>query len=623
MCSSLYSLCFALLDPQAGGGGSFGGGGGGGSNFGGDGDGLGFLLYYLIRLAIEAPLIGIPLLIVVAVVVLKGSRKGVSVHRRRVIRRASPGVQAQRHGKWSAEVRASDPDFDQEQFLARVRSAFGKIQDSWCAQDLTPVLAFLSDGVLERFSLQFEEQRQAGWRQGIESLKIGELGICDFAAGEHFDTLTVRIPFNADIHRLDLKQGKLLSGSKLPRNHFEECWSFVRRKGARSIASAGLIEGQCPSCGAPLKMNRFAQCGSCEAHVRSGEFDWILTEITQVTEWRSESVEHLPGLASFRASDPGLSVQLLEDQASVAFWRKCAADRTGQVEPLVRVSSDSFLEGYRFNLEALPGAEREYVAECAVGSVRCLGLLPGESKDRAVVEILSDGCRATVDAKGARRVETARHLQRVLYVFERQQGELTDLKQTFSTSHCRNCGAHDPGGNAPRCAYCDAPRTGEVGRWLLSEIMVEHTLDAKALRQELTQVSRPSPAPSNTTHPAQASADLVVWAAALVNADQRVDGRERLALQTLGERLGLSAARMEEMFEDLGDGSSVPVPRDTQEARSWMRALLRVALSDGTMSSIERRMLQHTASEFEISRAELDRMLRHEERSLYREARQV
>jgi len=643
MLLELLDPCFALLlDVQAGGGGSFGGGGssGGGGGFsggGGGGGGFGFLIYLLIRLVVEHPLIGIPLVLVVLFVMHKGSRKGWARHQSNVIRGASGASVANRSKAWAAEVRAADPEFDEAAFLARVRTAFDKAQSSWCAQDLGPIQHFVTDGVYERFSLQIEEQREDHWRQGMEGVQVVGSRLVHFDGGRVFDTVTVRIEFSADIHRIHLETGKRIPGSQLPRNHFAECWSFVRRKGAKSRTEAGLIEGQCPNCGAPLEMNQNARCASCEAYVKSGAFDWVLAEITQASEWRPEREESLPGVVAYAAEDPGISVQLLEDRTSVAFWRKASADRKGSVEPLMRIADGDFTAGFTMNLEALQGGDRFYVAENAVGSVRTLGLLAGDTDDRAVVEVLSDGRRARIDDKGRHQIETARHLQRALYVFGRPAGQKTRVEESFSTAHCRSCGARDLGGTDPLCPYCEAPRSGDASAWSLREIVIDRTADAQDLRAELAAVARGAApdvperldVPNDLTRrPGSAlarvsSADLVAWAASLVQVDGRQDPRQRQALATLAERADLSDARLEELLHEGGDQSSIPEPRDTFEARLWLKALIELAFSDGEVSKAERRFLRRASEGFGVGRIEFETLLKRVRADLYREARQA
>src|SRR5258706_6868032 len=391
----MHPLAAPLLHPfaaacQAGGGGGFGGGGGSHGG-GGDSDGLFQIAYWLIRLAIEVPALGVPLLIVVVVLFVVGTRKGWWKHQERVIRRAAP-LLAERRGSASvARLRERDPGFDEARFLARVGSAFRKAQSAWCAQKLETLRPFVSDAVLERFSLQIAEQREDGWRQGMQGLRLGALVPQHVESGRQFDTITVRIPFESDIHRIRLDTGERIAHSARPWREFEECWSFGRRRGAQTKTVAGLIEGMCPNCGAPLEMNQSVHCGSCQCLVRSGEFDWVLTEITQASEWGAQDELGVAGLAAYAGRDPGLSVQLLEDRTAVAFWRWSVADRTGRADALARVADTPLCEQLAGELAARATARRTYLADRAVGSVRTLGILAGEEFDRALVEVLWDG----------------------------------------------------------------------------------------------------------------------------------------------------------------------------------------------------------------------------------------
>lgn len=617
MTDSIHALASLLVDVQAGGGGSFGGGGGGGG--GGDGDGLFGIFYFLIRLAFEAPLIGVPLLVIAIAVVALGARKGKAKHQERVIRVQRPQLRSQDSRRLASRVQTADPAFDERSFLTRVETAFRTAQTSWCDQDLEQLRHFVTDGVFERFSLQIEEQRGDGWRQGMSGLEVGPVTLTHVDLGQHFETVTVQIGFRADIHRLNLETGKRIPGSQLPRNHFSECWSFVRRRGAKTIQENGLIEGQCPNCGAPLSVKQSARCETCEALVRSGEFDWVLAEITQSSEWRPETESELPGVARYLKLDPGISIQLVEDRCSVAFWRKVAAGRRGNCEPLVRLATPEFCESY--SAQTTRGDERVYAAENAVGSVRTLGFLAGPEYDRAVVEVLSDGRRARVDSKGKRRLETSRHLRRELFVFKRRAGARTDLKETFTSSRCRACGAHDAGGTDPRCPYCEAPRTGDKSTWLLSDLLLDGSAEARALRQELQSESPVVEGAPLEVH--LSSADLLSWATEMVKADGVLSPVERRALEQLARRNGLSSARIEELIERDPDPSVVPRPRDSYEARSWLRTLSELALADGSLQSGEKRFLKHAAKHLGVGAIELDRILSRARTNLYRRSKEA
>ena len=642
---------------QAGGGGSFGlgrDGGGFGGGFDGDGDGVGMVLYLLLRLVLRYPAVGVPLLVVAAVVFVAGTRAGWWKHQERVIARQAPRRRAAASGRAAEALRAGDPDFDQVRFLARVRRAFELAQESWCAQDLEPLRPFVSDGVFERFALQIEEQREDGWRQGIDGLAVGALSIEHVSLGPHFETLVVRIPFQGDVHRVALASGERIPGSRIPRESFVECWSFVRRRGTRSLSGDGLIEGKCPNCAAPLAVAQSARCGHCGCLARSGRFDWVLAEITQASEWRAEDGAAVPGLAAYVARDPGLDAQLLEDRASVAFWRLRAAERAGDSGPLTRLADPELCRRVGERLAVAPGAPRTHPADCAVGSVRTLGVLAGEGLDRAVLEVVWDGRLARVEpgpagaggAGGAgvvRRVEGERRLARTLLVLARPAGRRTSLDEAFTTTHCSTCGAHDEGGTDPACAYCRAPRTGDGSAWLLHALHERGTREAEQLSRELATLRdvrgapaegggprgpgdrgtggvhgarSPLPAAANGLATGPSAAGLLAWAVSLARADGGVDARERRALDALAARLEVPPERVPALLA-ADPASAAPEPRDAREARAWLHALAELALSDGSLGRGEQRLLARTAERLSLPRRDLDHALRAARTQLY------
>jgi len=619
----------ASLAVQAGGGGSFSGGGGGGSGGGGD-DGWG-LAFWLVRLAVEDPLLGVPLIVGLLLVLIVGSRLGWFQHQRRTIRRTGPLRDDLVSARLAARLRASDPLFDEARFLGRAARAFRLAQDAWCRQELEPLSAFVSDGVFERFSLQVEEQRRDGWRQGMDGLHLGEPSIAHVEVGTEFESVTVHLPFEADIHRLSLADGTRLRGSGLPTRSFSEHWSFVRRRGTRSLAGEGLIEGKCPNCAAPLAMNRAARCAYCQCLARSGRFDWVLAEITQSSEWRPER-DRIPGLAAYLVRDPGMSPQMLEDRASVAFWRWVAAGREGRVDPLVRIADEALCRGTAEELARTPSTGRTFPADCAVGSVRTLGLLAGpegavpRATDRAVVEIVWDSRRgrsdpagdSAGDSAGRLVVEGPRRLARSLFVFARAAGATTDLDEAFTTASCRSCGAHDPGGTAPACPWCNAPRRGGPSEWLLTDVLAAGSPEASLLRRELDALEDPPVVLSP-----HSSSDLIAWCATLAASDGRIDERERLAVHSLAERLGVPAWRVDLGLAQPPAEASLSTPRTEPEARLWFDELLRIAFSDGHMAPAERRLLSTAATRLPLDGSTFTRLLTNTRATLYRESREA
>lgn len=616
---------FLDVDSQAGGGGGFGGGGNGG-----DGALPLEILFWLVRLAIYYPALGVPLLIGGVVLLAVGARRGWWKHQERVIQRSAP-LRAARTDRRAAEaLKEADAAFDHDAFVARVERAFRLAQNAWCAQQLDPLRPFVSDGVFERFSLQIAEQREAGWRQGMEGLRVERPILQHVERGRQFETVTLRIAFRADIHRIALASGRRIAASKLPREHFEECWSFVRRRGARTRNAEGLIEGKCPNCGAPLDVMQAAQCKSCGALVRSGEHDWVLTEITQASEWRAEDEQSAPGLEAYAVRDPGVSVQLLEDRVSVAFWRWSDATRTRRTEPLVRAATPEFCERESERLAAMgSGAPRVYLADRAVGSVRTRGLLVGEKHDRAVVEVTWDGRFATVAADGAVKLDEQRSLRRTLFVLERAAGAVTKLSDTFVTATCPNCGAHDSGGVGPRCPYCGAPRTDGPATWLLAEVVERGEPRHAVLVRECENLWRKLPAAHASAAtveptrraPVPSRAGLLAWAVAAARSDGEIDPQERAAIESLATRLGEAPERVQALLSMAPDELPAPQPREREEAVEWLTELCSLALADGAVPRSEQDFLRHVAQRFSVAQRELANAYDVARSRLYRESK--
>jgi len=550
-----------------------------------------------------------------------GGRQGWWGHQERTIRKTRRARRTQLTARSTDSLREGDPDFDPDRFLARVGVAFEKAQSSWCAQDLEPLRPFVSDGVFERFSLQIEEQRADGWQQGMEELRVGALSIVGVEMGRQFDTLSVRVPFSASIDRRRLDTGERISGSKLARERFVECWSFLRRQGARTIDHDGLIEGKCPNCAAPLQLAQSARCGHCDCLARSGQFDWVLAEITQESVWCAERENAIPGLAAHAERDPGMSIQMLEDRASVAFWRLCAARRSGEIDPLMRVGSEAFCADFAPRLAPRESGRRSFLADCAVGSVRTLGFLTGEEREQAVIEVVWDGRLATVEDHGRLRLADERRRRRSLFVFGRKAGARSRVEESLTTAHCQNCGAHDMGGTASTCPFCEAPRTGDASAWLLDEITWDREAPGRKLLSRLEELGRSSASQAPTEPSSQSAIGLLSLCAEVALTDGELHPRERQALDSLAEHMGVSTDQLEELVAARGGGSTTPKPRDSREARAWLRHLIELALADGSLSRDERRLLHSAAAGMGLERGLVSQTLREVRSELYKRSR--
>jgi len=349
-----------LVHARAGGGQSYSGGshsGGysgysGGSSYGGSsysssgGDFfVGQLIVLYIEMVVAHPVGGIPVTLFLLYLFYQGGNVGVDRYKGGVI---ADGLEMQDHhdmAKNLGQLKARDPLFDATGFLSRAQKAFLKIQQAWSAGDMTPARSFVSDGVMVRFAIQLEMNQADGKRNKVDQVRILDSEILEVESDQHFDALHVRVRASAVDQDFD-KDGSVSGGSSTPAE-FEEVWTFLRRPGAKTLGRPGLIEGCCPNCGAPLPLLDAARCDQCKSWVNTGEFDWVLSEITQACEWTPRDPElEVPGLVSATEADPDLNVQFLEERGAVAFWRWQQALSNHDVAPLKCMAPPDFLDTF-------------------------------------------------------------------------------------------------------------------------------------------------------------------------------------------------------------------------------------------------------------------------------------
>lgn len=612
LAASAFFLLLSAADAfaRAGGGGGYHGSSGfhssysGGGSGSGGGDG-GFLLYLFIRLVFEHPLIGIPLTIFIVYILYSMNNGRVEIREASIDSTIARGAEAElstRRDEALAVIRARDPGFNEADFLKRAAGAFLAIQDAWSRQDLSRARAFISDGVHERFSRQIAEYRSRGIRNrmtGVDVLGTEALG---YIAGPHFDSVYVKITARAVDEMVALDGDKVLSGGP---DEFSEVWTLLRRPGAKTLARPGLLEGHCPSCGAPLSIADAAQCASCKVWVNSAEHDWVLTGITQVSEWAFPSPDRdVTGWDAMRAVDPALSLEALEDRAAVAFWRWLDARRRGDVAPLRGVSADELIS----QIGAFTG---EFERDAAVGAVEAVAFERGAGFDRAHVQVRWEADRM-IHGSGD-EIFQGRARRTHYLVFRRKAGATSDLKAGLRTARCPSCGAAPEQADSAACAYCGhAFNDGSVS-WVLAELV-----PFGMWRRPEAAATAPDEAPGLDWGDDLPPAEAVSVLAAGLGAHGVVDPREKAFLLAYADRRGVEASRAEAMLQAaLAKRLDVPVPTSGPEAESILRGLIRMSLADGRISDDERALLAAFGGRARLSAKDVDAMIKEERAALH------
>jgi uncharacterized tellurite resistance protein B-like protein len=627
----LFAL--GLAHGRAGGGEGFGGGGfGGGDGGSSGGGGGGIIIWWIVEyLVLEHPVIGIPVLIVAGILYYQTHISVAGYVRDQRTQAGLAAVDENAEAAAVRELQQSDPAFDLQNFYGRVNTAFLKIQDAWCSQNLHAIRPFISDGTHERFGLQFTEQKLDSLRDRMKNITVRQIQMVQLIHDNVFDSATVRITASAVDQTISTLDGRVVSGSG-DVEEFTEYWTFLRRRGAKTPNGAGLIEGNCPNCGAAVELNAGAKCQSCHALLRSGQYDWVLAEITQDSQWAPETSRDTPGVAELQRQDANFTLAGLEDRVSVIFWRKVMADRLGKVDPLRKVAAASFVQSYGPLLAPQANGVRAFWGDCAVGAVQTMGIIPGTEMNKAIVEVRWSSRRYQTDATGKPQKTPQSNMAQHLMVLERQVNVKTDPDKGVSSAHCPNCGAPILDDTSNSCGFCGTVLNDGSNDWILLDMLPVYGQAAQDLLLALAQSNAMISDPAQTR---QQIADMLrvqppppdgvlAWMVKCMVANGNIDGGEERMLRHTADRRGVTDEQVHRMMDAARRGElQITEPKTPDEIHRWLGAMVDAAVMDGELSPAEQQLIASVGQKYGLSGYDIKMLIRQRQEHLYATAQQA
>ncbi|NVJ23653.1 TIM44-like domain-containing protein [Myxococcus sp. AM011] len=587
----------------------------------GGGDGIPiWILFEAFRLVFRYPKVMIPLLVICGVGYWLYKR---NLHPTATTRKALDQYEADQRTQvtsrdvsgWVNALKLKDSAFELETVLGKVRRLFMDLQQAWFRRDMTPVRPFLSDATWQRFDVQLKLLDAQGVRDAITDIEVLDVQLIGLEQSEWFDSIQVRVQArmrDTDVSANDTDAQAVEAARRAPMETFTEVWTFVRKPGAQTRIGADLFQGKCPNCGAPYKGGAANRCEFCNAVVNSGNYDWTLTEITQGVE-HSRYHRTVDGLMQARQEDPALNLEVLEDRASLLFWKWIDAQSRGETKGLSKVATPEALGTLNSELDGLRRQGRRRVfLECAVGSVdvRLLEVDP-RGYDRAHAEIRWSA-RMGVGPVNERPPQIPTLPQRFVFTLVRKHGARTNTANGVSTDRCPQCNAPLTDSAATACEFCGTQLATGERDWVLASALPFEAWNVRegASSYRAPPARAPMARPSNGGAPAVAPAGngtdavmdvqerqrLLYMMAAIAAADGTVTPAERKLLKLCSERWDVEWAQVEmalnagpQLFERL-------VVRGSPEAEVFLRNIVEMALVDGRIDRKERRMLESAAA---------------------------
>lgn len=368
---------------------------------------------------------------------------------------------------------SAHPEFNLAAFTAKARSAFLKIQAAWTAQNIAEIRPFISDGMYQRFATQFRMMGLLQQQNRLDQIQIHRLEAVSARGDGTFDVIDVAVEASMrDAFRCELDHTLDTEGD----DTFVEYWSFIRKRDLAKADCDIFDSTQCPSCGAPLPkdMGELCRCTYCQVMVNSGEFDWVLAEITQQPDYGTQSrmaalvAPQLPeALAGIAPECPDFSTQLAEDKASNAFMQIMTALATRNPASIRRFVSDEVLAQVSARItERNLVFNRIYLNESVLLNAARVGarhqLAIGLSASMQRVELLSNQHLAAIDAQEIRSDE--------VLIMERDAAAVPAQGSLYQ-HQCANCGGAAGDTLDLNCPYCGTPLNSTRNEWIVTGLL--------------------------------------------------------------------------------------------------------------------------------------------------------
>ena len=486
------------------------------------------------------------------------------------------------------EFLLTNPSFDLSAFLLKVRKAFIEVQTSWSEQDISHMRRFITDGVYQRFNTQFKMMELLQQTNPLSNIKLADIWVDKIEQDGLYDIIHVGIEASMD-DKFQCELNHELDEEGL--DDFVEFWSFIRKQGAQK---KDIYDSRnCPNCGAPLPENigEVCKCTHCNAMVNSGEFDWVLSEITQKDDYHSIDVfsEKLGNLEA-KVYDmvsvySDFSVQLVEDKASNAYMQIMTAKAMQDPSVMRRFVSDDVFQ------QLVPEFERNQniFNRIFLNKVTLIGAQKKENKIILIFAIICSIQRVLLKSNRVELVdpEIMSHEEVIFLTRDAQAGS---GKGTIYQHTCPACGGPVKNTLDIKCSYCGSLFNSTVNDWVVSALMnrTKFTDYYDANKGDFTAKIDPFELDKLYNVKDYAFNNLVI----IVAADGAFNDEERTFMIQAAKRWGFKSDDIEPLFKMAASGRlSIRMPENQNKRNSIYKLMVKAASADEKITPQEQKIL--------------------------------
>lgn len=171
---------------------------------------------------------------------------------------------------------AEAPGFNADQMEEHIASLYTRLQDAWTAKDLEPVRPLLSEKLYAQLDRQLDALRHSHRTNKVEDVTVMDVQLSGWYEEAGNVSVVAIVQARIKDYTVDDKTGDIVSGSPKAEKFMKYRYTLTQPKGA---GPADQSVTNCPNCGAPVDINKSAECPYCGTMIKSASYTWVVSAI--------------------------------------------------------------------------------------------------------------------------------------------------------------------------------------------------------------------------------------------------------------------------------------------------------------------------------------------------------
>lgn len=177
-----------------------------------------------------------------------------------------------------AQVRAVDPMFSAENFMAWSREVFIKLQNAWMDRKWEDIRPLESSELFEQHRGQLQYLIDHKQINMMEKICVRHTHLNSYRRDGDKEIIVMTLKAAMRDYTIEEDTKKVVQGNPNEDIYMVYTLTFMRKAGVKTKeGTADTNTTNCPNCGAPTKITSSGKCEYCGSIITTGEHDWVLS----------------------------------------------------------------------------------------------------------------------------------------------------------------------------------------------------------------------------------------------------------------------------------------------------------------------------------------------------------